>query len=370
MDAFAHQPKKGRMTSLKAFKHVLGIAVSTTIITISSLSFPAYAASNSGTVRAEINGKAYPAIAVGDTTYLNWGALQRFHTPYQYLGNGRFAIPSGTIAGVIYRGTTYLPWDSVAPKVKAAPLQGGGFNFTSVPVSHHYHLVVLTQQGTVGSPNEMEVLVTDGSQPVPDQTVAIALNGQSFASGHEGQRAFTVTTDQNGSWLGNLNDTTAQTVSPTVSWLDPSGGIHTKTLSIPFTNPSPAQTTAPPGDVLVSSVPMSTFNNALFFNAQSGGQDWTFQLDTGAYEPLIPKRMAKLLQLPQFSPLVVQGVGGQDSAYYSQITVNIGGHEFKNVPCIVDDSYTGTPLFGYGFFADNGYDLLVSQKNQIISILK
>ncbi|MCY0900506.1 MAG: hypothetical protein OWU33_16575, partial [Firmicutes bacterium] len=63
----------------------------TASLAVSSLTFllagPASAAvvhAASGTVHAELNGKSFQAIPVGDTTYVQWGALQVFHTPYEY----------------------------------------------------------------------------------------------------------------------------------------------------------------------------------------------------------------------------------------------------------------------------------------------
>lgn len=101
-----------------------------------------------------------------------------------------------------------------------------------------------------------------------------------------------------------------------------------------------------------------------------GGSDVLLQLDTGAFEPLITKSLADALNLPNLGDIQVEGVGGEDDAYVSKITLSIGGTEFPDIPCIVDPSYSGVPLFGYGFFQDNGYDLLVSQKDSTLTILK
>lgn len=328
-------------------------------------------ASAPGIARAEVNGQTYSAIAVGNITYLEWQALQVFGTPYQYLGDGRFAVTGGTIAGVVYHGNTYLPWDSVATKVKASPLKGGGFNFTAIALPHQYHLVVVTpQKALIGSPDPYEVLVEDGGKLVPKQAIQLTLTGGSYASGYNGQKQIALTTDANGTWIGGINDTTVESVEATVTWRDPLGNLHTQGTSITFSNPVPTQPMVPVGDTVVANVPVSTFQNAIFFNAQGGGQDILFQLDTGAYEPLVSKQVAQVLGLRNLGNLTVTGVGGNDPAYNSQMTLTIGGQTFGNIPCLVDERYTGTPLLGYGFFTGHGYDLLISQKNQMMTILK
>jgi hypothetical protein len=338
-----------------------------------SLFSEAYASTNNshGQVRAEINGKPVLAIAVGDTTYLEWDALQIFHTPNEYLGDGKFAITGGTIQGVVYHGNTYLPWNVVAPKVKATPLRGGGFNFTSLPVQHQYHILIGTQDGVVGRPAPFEVLAADGDQWVPHQSIQVRLSGRSYVSGYSHVNPISVVTDKDGLWVGGMNDTTAEKVQAVVTWTDPSGHVQTRTENITFASASSTQTPVPSDDTVVATVPLTpTFDNALLFNAQAGGNDILFQLDTGAYEPLVTQQVAELLHLPNLGSTQVQGVGGQDEAYNSEITLSIGGVEFNNVPCIVDKNFTGPSLFGYGFFADNGYDLLVSQKHDTMTILK
>jgi hypothetical protein len=79
---------------------------------------------------------------------------------------------------------------------------------------------------------------------------------------------------------------------------------------------------------------------------------------------------AKALGLANEGALSVQGVGGSASAYYSHATFTLNGIGFGNVPCVVEDAFQGYPLFGYRFFVDNGYDLLVSQKHNQIVITK
>lgn len=358
---------------MKSSKHK-GFAAASLTLTSVLFSVPSVANAATkmpaGMVRAEINGTPITAIAVGDTTYVKWLALKDFHTPNQYLGSGKFALTGGTVQGVIYHGDTYLPWAQVAPRVKATPLTGGGFNFTALPVTHDYQVGFAAPDGTVGSPDVFEIAVADGDNFIPNQTVQITFNGSSYASGYKGQTTISVTTGSDGTWTGAINDTVAETVGPVVSWTDPNGAVHSHQVPITFASSTATQPVVPSDDNVVATVPLTTFQNGLFFNAQGGGQDILFQLDTGAYEPLVTKQVAQLLNLPNLGSTQVQGIGGQDTAYNSQMTLSIGGQQFTNIPCIVDDSYNGPSLFGYGFFGDNGYDLLVSQKHNTITILK
>ncbi|WAH35435.1 retropepsin-like aspartic protease [Alicyclobacillus dauci] len=325
---------------------------------------------SSGLVPAQVNGHSFPAITVGNEVYLQWKVLQEFKTPYAYLGDGKFAVTGGTVQGVVYQGNTYLPWQSAAPKVKATKLHSGAFNFTSLPVSHHYHILIDEQDGHVGSPDPFQIILLDGDQPVPNQTMQIRVSGQSFLSGYQTQHSVTVQSAYDGTWLDSLNDTAEETVTLSVSWKDPSGKPQTATVHPTFSATSSTTAAIPSDDHVITQVPISIYDNAVLFNAQAGGQAVLFQLDTGAYEPVLTKQLAESLKLPNLGDIQVQGVGGMDNAYLSKFTVSIGDVVFNDVPCIVDDNYSGTPLFGYEFFTDNGYDLLVSQKHQTITILK
>lgn len=324
-----------------------------------------------GHVRAQVNGQSLDAISVGTDTYVDWHALSILHTPNSYLGDGKFVLTKGTVQGVIYHGTTYIPWTDLADKVKATSLKGGGFNFTSVPVKHAYHIEIDTQDAPAGSPAPLQVIVYDGQNPVPSQSVTISTTGASTLTGSAGVNQMTAAADSTGTWIGGVNDATQETVYPTVSWTTPTGTTVKQTASITFGTPTDlTQTVAPANDTVVASTTSSTFQNAILFNAKSGNDNVLMQLDTGSFEPLFTKADAQLLGLPNLGNIQVAGIGGSDNAYVSQVSLNIGGVEFTNVPCIVDDSYTGVSLFGYGFFTDNGYDLLISQKNNSISILK
>ncbi|EPZ44121.1 retroviral-like aspartic protease family protein [Alicyclobacillus acidoterrestris] len=350
------------------------LSSSAVALLIPSVAATAYAATTKaapGQVRAEVNGKSIPAIAVGNETYLEWQALKSFQTPYEYLGDGKFAITGGTVQGVVYQGNTYLPWAKVGAKIKATKLKGGGFNFTSVPVPHDYEIYMDKQSAPVGSPAPINVLVGDNDESVPHQLITLSVTGNAYFSSDQDKNTLSDYTDEDGSYIAAVDDSHAETVKVTASWKDPSGHVQSTTTSVTF---SPASTTTPAtppaGDTVVASVPITTYQNAVLFNAQAGGSDVLLQLDTGAFEPLITKSLADALNLPNLGDIQVEGVGGEDDAYVSKITLSIGGTEFPDIPCIVDPSYSGVPLFGYGFFQDNGYDLLVSQKDSTLTILK
>lgn len=441
-------------------KHFTGalMAVSSAIaITGATFSTTAYAATNAtaklpkGQVRAQVNGKSIEAISVGNETYVNWAALGAFHTPKQYMGNGVFTVPWGTIHGVVYQGATYIPWTQAAPKVKASKLSGGGFNFTATPVKHNYVLSVVTQAAITGMPAPIEVMVSDGNNPVPGQKVTVETTGNSELENTSGIQTLTDTVDSTGTWLGGLSDMTPQTVTLTVKWKDPTGKTHVHAEQVSFirakgstgttsggsgtagatanatgtnastgtttndgsgnsstngstngstnssnststpaasanatntssasSNPSEnstssqssAKQTALPGTTVVTTVPMQTFSNEALFSAKSAGDPILFQLDTGAFEPLLNKRTAALLNLPHLTSVQVAGIGGNDNAYMSRITLSIGGVVFQDVPCVVDTSYRGNNLFGYGFFSDNQYNLYASQTSDTLTILE
>lgn len=164
---------------------------------------------------------------------------------------------------------------------------------------------------------------------------------------------------------------TAQTTSSTTQ-NSPAAAATTQTAT---SSTSPATTAANVATLVagstqvVASVPISFTNNAVFFNAEVGTTPVQFQLDTGAYETVISQSYASQLNLPNLGNVTIFGVGGQAQAYNSDVTLNIGGVQFANVPCIVDSSYTGAPLFGYNFFDQNNYDLLVSHRTSTMSIL-
>lgn len=120
--------KRRQEDSVKPIKKLsILLSSSAVALLIPSVAATAYAATTKaapGQVRAEVNGKSIPAIAVGNETYLEWQALKSFQTPYEYLGDGKFAITGGTVQGVVYQGNTYLPWAKVGAKIKATKLKG------------------------------------------------------------------------------------------------------------------------------------------------------------------------------------------------------------------------------------------------------
>ncbi|SIT09880.1 retropepsin-like aspartic protease [Alicyclobacillus vulcanalis] len=336
-----------------------------------------------GHVRVIIQGRLYDAICVGEDTYVEESAFKAFHTPYVDLGNGMVALTGGNVEGVVYRGKTYVPWSVLAPSVRAIPLKGGGFEFVSRPVKHDYSLLIQASQATAGSVALITVTTLDGDNPVPGQTISVSTTGFSQLEPSTGASSIQAATDGTGTWQGGIADNTAETVYVTVSWKTPSGTTVRQTLSVPF---QPAKASAPQNaasngtaqnaapnigaETVVAATPVTFSQNAVFFQASSGNHIATFQLDTGAFETLIGQQLASQLNLPNLGTIEVGGIGGTDEAYLSKITLQIGNHVFPDVPCIVDPSWTGIPLLGYEFFQQNGYDLLVSQSQGMMYILK
>jgi hypothetical protein len=321
-------------------------------------------------IHAELEGKPFSAISVQNQTYIQWGALQVFKTPYEYLANGKFAITGGVIQGVVFHGTTYLPWAEVAAKVKAVRLKDGEFNFIDVPVSHDYHIVIDGSENvSAGAAETLQVTVLDGHQGVPHQWIHIAVTST------DGQAKVTPVaeeqdvTDKNGACEYALGAPNPATLTVQVTWKDPSGKQQTASDDITFKSAAATETPVPAGEQVVATAPVLFDDDAVYFQAQANNQTTMFQLDTGAYETLITKKLADALHLPNLGNVQIEGVGGKATAYNSEISLTIGGVRFNNIPCVVESSYTGTPLFGYRFFSDNGYDLLVSQKHNTLTIL-
>jgi hypothetical protein len=66
-----------------------------------------------------VNGHVFRAIVVNGTTYVLWTALQVTGVKYRYKGDGLMEINGKDVQGVVYKGDTYLPWNSIAPHVTA-----------------------------------------------------------------------------------------------------------------------------------------------------------------------------------------------------------------------------------------------------------
>ncbi|MFD1677103.1 transglycosylase SLT domain-containing protein [Alicyclobacillus fodiniaquatilis] len=79
-------------------------------------------------LNVDVNGKAFPAISVQNSTYLLWTVLLKCGIPHKYLGNGKFSIDGQTVQGVVHEGNTYLDWGSI-PDIKVVKVNGE-FNFT------------------------------------------------------------------------------------------------------------------------------------------------------------------------------------------------------------------------------------------------
>lgn len=358
---------------IKTFRNFSVALASTAMIFVPSLTGEAQAATTNthSKVIAEVNGKSYPAIMVGADTYVSSAAFTALKTPNQDLGSGKFAVTGGMVQGVVYQGKAYVPWSKLSAKVKATKLPKGGYNFTAVAVPHHYQIAVQTSSAVVGSPTALDVMLMDGNiGGVPHQQIQVQVNGSSYISGPPNSTSLSDYTDENGEWVGTADDGQAEPVQATITWTDPTGKVQTKSVQINYQASTESTTVTPTDDTVVSTLPITTYDSAVLLNAESGGNDIAFQLDTGAFSPVVTKKIADQLKLPNLGSIQVEGIGGLDNAYLSQMTMTIGGVEFKDVPCVVDENYTGYPLLGYSFFTDNGYDILLSQKHQSLTILK
>lgn len=79
------------------------------------------------------------------------------------------------------------------------------------------------------------------------------------------------------------------------------------------------------------------------------------QFDTGAFELLLSGPIGTALNLPNLGPQNVGGIGGQNTAYKSEIDIQIGDKVYPKQPCVVDPSYSewNDGLFGLKFLNDN-----------------
>lgn len=129
-------------------------------------------------------------------------------------------------------------------------------------------------------------------------------------------------------------------------------------------SPAPASGSPPP---LVIAGQIT--NDALLFPAAIGladdqhpSQDMTFQLDTGAFEPLLTADLAKTLNLPNQGTLNISGVNSASPAYKSTFSLEVTGTNgqpqgWTKVSCVVDPTFKGTPLLGLSFFINQKVQL-------------
>ncbi|MBF8377100.1 retroviral-like aspartic protease family protein [Alicyclobacillus mali] len=325
-----------------------------------------------GHVRVIIHGKLYDAICVGNDTYVDEAAFNAFGTPYVDLGNGNIALTGRNVQGVVYYGKTYVPWSALAPSVRAIPLKGGGFEFVSEPVKHSYSVLIQASQAVAGSVAVLNIVTLDGDNPVPGQAITLSSTGFSELEPSAGASSLQVSTDGTGTWQGGLTDSTAETVYVNVTWKTPTGGVVHQSLPVQFQTAKANSSVSPTlgSESVLVQTPVTFYQNGVFLQASSGTNLITFQLDTGAFETLLGQQLATSLHLPNLGSIEVGGIGGTDEAYLSKVTLKIGNRVFADVPCIVDPSWTGIPLLGYQFFQQNGYDLLVSQSQNTLYILK
>lgn len=103
-----------------------------------------------------------------------------------------------------------------------------------------------------------------------------------------------------------------------------------------------------------------TIGDGLFyFILPINGQNIQFVLDTGCGLGIFfDGEVAKSLNLPVIGQEKVNGVGGEATAYLSEISFSMGNREYNNVQCTVDeDPNFSMNLFGaVKFFFNNNID--------------
>ena len=232
--------------------------------------------------------------------------------------------------------------------------------------THNYTMVVTEAATALANTFAMiEIQTLDNGKALGSQPITITVNGQEVCADKTGP---------DGLYQWGISETTAKADTVIVSWTDPAGKVHSTTHTTQFTVPHSSPTPVPADDKVVVSFPMlptSDANNAVYFNLTGpNGKLIQCQLDTGAFELMFTGSAAAILSLQNEGNETIGGVGGQTQAYKSHANFGINGVTFSAVPCTVDNSFPGYPLFGYRFFVDNGYDLLVSQKHQTITIMR
>lgn len=323
-------------------------------------------------IPAQLNGTQVDAIAVGNATYLIWTAAKLTGANVTKVDYGDVEIDGKKGPQVTQGGNTYLLWSSI-PTVDAHPVKDekGIWQFKTVPtpapVAHNYTLVVTEDASEiVGTFATIAIYTLDNGQPLGHQLITISENGAQVASDYSDATS--------GSYGWGITETENKTDTMTVTWRDPAGVTHTSTHTTTFIVPQPSDAPVPSDDNVVVRIPMlptSDASDAVFFNMTApSGESIQCQLDTGAFEAMFTTVAATALGLKNEGNVTVQGVGGSASAYYSHASFSLNGVSFSQVPCVVEDAFQGYPLFGYRFFVDNGYDLLVSQKHNQIVIMK
>jgi hypothetical protein len=104
----------------------------------------------------------------------------------------------------------------------------------------------------------------------------------------------------------------------------------------------------------------------------TGSKPYTMQIlhDTGAFCLMLDGETAAACGAPTGGPtLEIEGVAGAAPAYWSQVDVTIGSLTWRNVPCVVDPSASGS-LWGLRFYIDNGYALKIDTVEGTLTISK
>lgn len=315
-------------------------------------------------VQAQVDGKTVLAVAVGDATYLNWTVAHDSGCNLTKILPNDVEI-NGNKPPQVYDGTTtYILWSDI-PSIEPNPTKdaSGVWQFKT----RHTYTWVITEEASkeVGLWASIKIQTLDNGQPLGHQLISIAENGV---------QQTTDFTDANGQYPWQLTETSSKTDTMTFTWRDPAEQVHTATHSTTFTVPHAEPTPVPSDDKVVAQFPIlpsSDAADAVYFEMTApDGTKIQCQLDTGAWKLMFTSAAAKILGLSHDKDITIGGVGGTTSAYDSTATFSIGSAKFTGVPCVVADSFKGYPLFGYTFFVDNNYDLLVSHIHHTVTILK
>ncbi len=94
------------------------------------------------------------------------------------------------------------------------------------------------------------------------------------------------------------------------------------------------------------------FQIPITFTGPKGSTTETATFDTGDFEPLISPAVAAKIGLPQLQAITIEGVTGNEAAYYSQTGLQIGSIALQNVNCCVASSQAGM-LVGLRTFIDH-----------------
>ena len=269
-----------------------------------------------------------------------------------------------------FQGVHGLTVDGIVGPVTWAALDGA---LSSLSTKHDYKLGITfdgpsgkaVNSAFVGEQILAVVTLFDGASPMANQTVQVAIS--TFGGSYSG----VPTSDTGYTGVVQFQPTVPGTITAEAKWTDPTGkawsASATLTVLAQSNNPFPI----PADDSVVAQNPIYVVNDAVLMQVKgSDGNLYTVQVDSGAFELMLTQKVADALKAPNLGSMTISGVGGQNTAYNSKVTLSVGGVEFKDIPCVVDTAFTGYPLFGFRLFKDNNWDLLISNIHSAMAILK